>query len=343
VTFEQVSFRELGVLWIALPVVVVALLWQWRRRRTYVAFSAVALLRRIRPHPSIVRRLPAIAAAGAFVTLVLALMDPVIPYSETQVAAQGLDIVLVVDLSSSMQEIMALPRPTQSLQNLTFSSRDNAPRRLTGKTRLDTTKDALKDLISKRQGDRLGLIVFSDHPYLVSPLTFDHENLFRYVDMLDDQILRGEGMTAIGDGLGLGTQLLARQSPQPGNNKVIVVFTDGENNTGRDPLDSLAEADAAGVRVHMIGVDLEDEIKKKPAVLQLISRVRRLGGQYFNADTTGELRAAYSRIDSMERGRLTSTVAVHSDPVFDWFAGPAAWLLLAAFVLRAIPFFSDLT
>ena len=337
------TFRELDVLWVTVPAMVVALVWQWRRRRTYVAFSTVDLLRRINPHPSIVRRLPALAAGCSFAALVLALMDPVIPYSEAQVVARGLDIVLVVDLSSSMQEIMALPRPSQSLQNLTFTSRDLAPRRLTGKTRLDTTKEALKDLISKRQGDRLGLIVFSDHPYLVSPLTFDHENLFRYVDMLDDQILRGEGMTAIGDGLGLGTQLLARQSPEPGSHKVIVLFTDGENNTGRDPLSSLAEADAAGIRVHVIGVDLEDEIKQKPAVLQLISTVRRLGGQYFNADTAGELRAAYSRIDSMERGRLTSTVAVHSDPVFDWFARSAAWLLLAAFALRAIPFFSDLT
>jgi Ca-activated chloride channel family protein len=340
---DQLTFRELDVLWFAVPAMAVAWLWQWRRRRTFVAFSAVDLLRRINPHPSIVRRMPVAAAAGAFIALVLALMDPVIPYSETQVAAQGLDIVLVVDLSSSMQEIMALPRPTQSMQNLTFSSRDNAPRRLTGRTRLDTTKAALKDLISKRQGDRLGLIVFSDHPYLVSPLTFDHENLFRYVDMLDDQILRGEGMTAIGDGIALGTQLLVRQSPEPGSNKVIVVFTDGENNTGRDPLSSLGEADAAGIRVHVIGVDLEDEIKQRPAVLQLISTVRRLGGQYFNADTASELRGAYSRIDAMERGRLTSTVAVHSDPVFDWFAKPAIWLLLAAFVLRAIPFFSDLT
>ena len=124
---------------------------------------------------------------------------------------------------------------------------------------------------------------------------------------------------------------------------MIVVFTDGENNTGRDPLSSLGEADAAGIRVHLIGVDLEDEIKKKPAVLQLISTVRRLGGQYFNADTASELRAAYSRIDAMERGRLTSIVAAHSIPVFEWFARPAAWLLLLALALRAIPFFSDLT
>jgi Mg-chelatase subunit ChlD len=270
-------------------------------------------------------------------------MDPVVPYSEARVSARGLDIVLVVDLSSSMQEVMNLPRPAQSMATLTFSSRDNTPRRISGKTRLDTTKEALKDLIGRRTGDRIGLVVFSDHAYLVTPLTFDHGNLFRYVDMLDDQILRGEGMTAIGDGVAMATQLLARQSSGEGSHKLIVVFTDGENNTGRDPLASLTEADTAGIRFHVIGIDLEEEVKKKPAVLQLITTVRRFGGQYFNADTARELRAAYSRIDAMERGQLTSTVAVHSDPVFDWFARPAALLLVAAMLLSALPYFRDLT
>lgn len=340
---NEVTFRQLDVLWVAIPVFAIAIAWQWRRRRTFVAFSTAEWIRRLRHRPSPVRRLPAWAVAAALGLVVVALMDPVVPYSEAKVSARGLDIVLVVDLSSSMQEIMDLPRPTQSLANLTFSSRDNTPRRLTGKTRLDTTKEALKDLIGRRRGDRIGLVVFSDHAYLVSPLTFDHENLFRYVDMLDDQILRGEGMTAIGDGVALGTQLLARQSPAEGGHKLIVVFTDGENNTGRDPLASLTEADRAGIRFHVIGIDLEEEVRKKPAVLQLITTVRRFGGQYFNADTAMELRAAYARIDAMERGQLASTVAVHSDPVFDWFARPAALLLVAAMVLRALPYFRDLT
>jgi len=340
----ELTFRDFGVLAVAIPLLVVALLWRWRQvRRTFVGFSTADWIRRLRHTPSPFRRLPAVAAGCALALVGIAVMDPVVPYSEAQVTAQGLDIVLVVDLSSSMQEVMALPRPTQSLANLTFSSRDNTPRRLTGKTRLDTTKEALKDLISRRNEDRLGLVVFSDHAYLVSPLTFDHDNLFKYVDMLDDQILRGEGMTAIGDGVALATQLLARQSPEEGGHKLIVVFTDGENNTGRDPIGSIGDADAAGIRVHVIGIDLEEEVKKKPTVLQLITTVRRLGGQYFNADTAQDLRAAYSRIDAMERGRLTSTVAVHSDPVFDWFARPAALLLLAAVVLRAIPYFIDLT
>ncbi len=339
----ELTFRQPAVLWVAVPVLLLLLAWQWRRRRTFIAFSTTDWIEGLGHRPSMVRRLPAMASGAALAIILIALMDPVVPYSEAQVSAQGLDIVLVVDLSSSMQEVMGLARPSQSMASLTFTSRDNAPRRLTGKTRLETTKEALKDLITRRDGDRLGMVVFSDHAYLVSPLTFDHDNLFKYVDMLDDQILRGEGMTAIGDGIGLATQLLARQSPAEGGHKLIIVFTDGENNTGRDPVSALAEADTAGIRLHVIGIDLEDEIKKKPAVLQLITTVRRLGGQYFNADTTRELRAAYGRIDEMERGRLTSTVAVRSDPAYARFAGPAAGLLLLAIGLRAIPFFGDLT
>ncbi|MGH9386719.1 MAG: vWA domain-containing protein [Vicinamibacterales bacterium] len=339
----DLTFRQIDWLWVAVPALVAALLWRWRVRRTFVGLSTADWIHRLGHRPSRLRRLPAVAVGVAIVLLVIALLDPVVPYSEAQVSSKGLDIVLVVDLSSSMQEVMGLARPPQTMANLTFTSRDNTPRRLAGKTRLETTKEALKDLIGRRQGDRLGLVVFSDNAYLVSPLTFDHYNLFKYVDMLDDQILRGEGMTAIGDGIGLATQLLARQSPAEGGHKLIVVFTDGENNTGRDPGKALSEADAAGIRFHVIGIDLEEEIKKKPAVLQLISTVRRLGGQYFNADTAGELRTAYGRIDAMERGQLTSRVAVHSEPAFATFARPAAVLLLLAIALRAIPFFGDLT
>lgn len=337
------TFQQPGVLWVALPVILaVGLFWRWRNRRTYLSFSTADWIHRLGHTPSWVRGVPVIAVSAALGLILVALMDPVVPYSQMQVSSQGLDIVLVVDLSSSMQEVMGPTPPPQTMSNPT-SSRDEMLRRMTRKTRLETTKEALKDLISRRRNDRLGLVVFSDHPYLVSPLTFDHENLFKYVDMLDDQTLRGEGMTAIGDGIGTATQLLERQSPAEGGHKLIIVFTDGENNIGRDPLSSLAEADAAGLRLHVIGIDLEEEIKKKPAVLQLITTVRRLGGQYFNADTARELRAANARIDAAERGWLTSTAAVHSDPAYAWFAMPAAVLLLIAIGLRAIPFFSDFT
>src|SRR5215471_19005388 len=126
-----------------------------------------------------------------------------------------------------------------------------------GQTRLDATKAAIKTLVRLRRDDRLGLVVFSDHAYVISPLTFDHDYLLRYIDMVDDQLLRGEGMTAIGDGLALSDYLLARQSRAAGRrNQVVVLFTDGESNMGRDPLDVMKEADAANIRVHMVGLAL---------------------------------------------------------------------------------------
>jgi Ca-activated chloride channel family protein len=327
----DVTFEQPGVLWAAVPVILaIWLARRWYSRRAYLSFSTADWIGRLQHRPSRVRRVPMIAASLALACILVALTDPMKASADLHVSAQGLDIVLVMDLSSSMLEAMdvtpgATPTPSGS------------------RTRLDTTKEALKNLIARRRGDRLGLVVFSDHPYLVSPLTFDHENLVKYVDMLDERILRGEGMTAIGDGIGLATQLLARQSPAGGSHKLVVVFTDGENNIGRDPVSSLAEADAAGLRVHMIGIDLEDEVKKKPDVLHLVTTVRRQGGQYFNADTERDLRAAYETIDRMERGWLTGTATVRSEPIYAWFAMPAAVLLLLGIVLRAIPFFGDLT
>ena len=213
-----------------------------------------------------------------------------------------------------------------------------------GRTRLDATKDAIKAFVGRRIDDRIGMVVFSDNAYVISPLTFDHRYLVRYIDMVDNQILRGEGMTAIGEGLALSNQLLARQAAVPGRrNKVAIVFTDGENNTGRDPLEALAESDASGVRVHLIGVDLEEEIKKKPQVQALLRAVVRHGGRYFDADTARELDAASRAIDSIEKGVLVSHTRQHDAPVFHWFAVPSLICLAAGFALRAIPAFIDQT
>jgi len=130
----------------------------------------------------------------------------------------------------------------------------NAPQ---GPTRLDAVKNAVRRFIRARRDDRIGLVVFSDNPYVISPLTFDHEYLLHYVDMVDDQILRGEGQTAIGDGLALSDYVLYRQAtPNSHGHQVIVLFTDGENNRGREPVDVMKEATAADIRVHMVGVDL---------------------------------------------------------------------------------------
>jgi Ca-activated chloride channel family protein len=331
------------VWWLPAALVVAGSIRFFLRRRLGVAATAPWLFGRTY-RASIFRRLPAGALVVALLLIGAALLDPVLPYSEAQVQSRGLDIVIAMDLSSSMQEPMERTAPARTLQNLTFTNQDARIVRRPSKTRLEATKDAIKSFVGRRRDDRIALVVFSDNAYVVSPLTFDHDYLTRYIDLVDDQILRGEGMTAIGDGLALSNYLLARQTTSGGRrNQVVVLFTDGENNAGREPLAVLEQSDAANIRVHLVGVALEEEIRKKPQVQLLLQAVRRYGGRYFNANTIRDLDAASRTIDSLEKGVLVSRVYQHDTPVFQWFAIPALVCLAVAFALRAIPIFIDQT
>ena len=203
--------------------------------------------------------------------------------------------------------------------------------------------DWIKAFVTRRRDDRIALIVFSDNAYVVSPLTFDHGYLLRYIDMVDDQILRGEGMTAIGDGLALANYLLSRQAGTLRRNQVIVLFTDGESNKGRDPVDVLAESNAADIRVHFVGLDLEEEVRNKAQVQKLLDAVERYGGRYFDANTVRDLDAASRTIDSIEKGVLVNRVHLRDEPVYQWFALPALLCLALTLALKAVPYFIDVT
>ena len=357
--------------WLLVAVATVTVL-RWLLRRRFIASTTVRWLAAPVYRASVFRRVPLALVAIALILIGGALMQPVLPYAQTEISSRGLDIVVALDLSSSMLEEMGRIRPPRSFQNLTFTSRDSAAARKTGKTRLDATKDAIKSFVASRRDDRIALVVFSDNAYVVSPLTFDHEYVARYADLIDDQLLRGEGMTAVGDGLALANHLLASTSARDAGrrglrrdlaearqnsareggsqasgasrrNQVVILFTDGETNKGRDPLEVIGESNAANIRVHMVGVDLEEDVRNKPQVQRLFQSVRRYGGRYFNASTAGDLERASRTIDQIEKGVLVSRPFVRDAPVYRWFALPALVLLAFGFALRAIPFFIDYT
>lgn len=314
------STASLAVVLAAL--VLVRLLW---RRRAHVATTASWLA--ARPYrASILRRLPLFLLLTSLALLGVALLDPVLPYSQVTVESNGLDIVLAVDLSSSMQDEMVKHTSTA------------AP-----KTRLDSTKDALRTFIQRRRDDRIGVVVFSENAYVISPLTLDREYLLRYVDLIDNQMLRGEGMTAIGEGLALSNVLLTREAGPSTRGKVVVLFTDGENTAGREPLPVLAQSRDAGIRVHLVAIALEEQVRQKPQVKAFLQEIRRFGGRQFDANSAGDLEAASRAIDQIEKGTLVSRAYQRDVPVFQWFALPALMCLAAAFALRAVPQFIDLS
>ena len=322
---------ELGW-WVLAAFLVVAILKSGIRWR-FAAFTAVLPSRRFPFRASIGRRLPFLVLAIAAAFGGLAIMQPVIPYSQADLQSKGLDIVLLLDLSSSMQEEMGSGQRTTSTTVVQG-----------GRTRMDAVKDAVKRFIRMRRDDRIGLVVFSDNPYVISPLTFDHEYLLHYIDFVDDKILQGEGQTAIGDGLALSNYVLSRQATASSRgHQVIVLFTDGESNRGREPVEVLAESSEADIRVHVVGVDLEADVKEKPGVQMLMRAVEDNGGKYFNADSERELTAASRTIDDIEKGLLVSRVYVRDVPVYQWFAIPALVALVIAVSLRSVPYFVDQT
>jgi len=174
------------------------------RRRHFAATANAAVLHQQPFRPSTIRHVPAVLAIASVALVVIALMDPVRPLSSELFVTRGVDIAIVLDLSSSMEELMGTAAAASPRQ-----------------TRLDVTKRAIAGFIRARPGDRIGLVVFSDNAYVVSPLTIDHDYLVRYVDMIDNQILRGEGMTALGEGVAVANSLLERQAPSVPRDRVI--------------------------------------------------------------------------------------------------------------------------
>jgi Ca-activated chloride channel homolog len=316
--------------WLLTALLLVVLV-KWRVHWRFAATTMVRSLGARVYRASALRKLPLAVLLLALALIGGALLRPVIPYSQTEVQSRGLDIVILLDLSSSMQEEMGEPKVR--------TSKTAAVR-----TRLEATKHAIRTFIRARRDDRIGLVVFSDNPYVVSPLTFDHNYLLRYVDFIDDQILQNEGQTAIGDGLALSNYMLSRQAKEGSHgHQVIVLFTDGEYNRGRDPIEALAESKAADIRVHVIGVDLDQEVREKPAVMQLMNTVEQNGGKTYNAESERDLVAASRAIDTIEKSLLVSRVYVQDVPVYEWFAIPGLVCLVLAMGLRAIPYFVDQT
>ena len=123
---------------------------------------------------------------------------------------------------------------------------------------------------------------------------------------------------------------------------MMVLFTDGENNRGRDPIDVLQESKEAQIRVHVVGVDLDD-FSRAAGVMALKATVEKNGGRYFDASSERYLTAASRTIDTIEKSTLTSRVYVEDVPVYQWFIIPALICFAGAMALRAVPYFVDQT
>jgi Ca-activated chloride channel family protein len=232
----DIIFHNPDLLWLLALLPVLIVLRGRTGRAAAIEFSSVAIARRVSA--------AARSRAGGLLfslrllglaALVVALARPQLPQGHEQVEASGIDIVLALDLSGSMSSV-----------DLSMDNEHLV-------TRVDAAKQVLRDFIEKRPNDRIGMVVFAGNPYLVSPLTLNHDWLLQNLERVHLNLI--EDGTAIGSALGMASN---RLRDLPSKSRVIILLTDGDNNCGSISPIAAAEAAAAyNIKIYTIGVGTE--------------------------------------------------------------------------------------
>ena len=303
----------------------------WRGRRGPVAaieFSDVGLLREVaRASRSRIGRwlwlIPLLSAA----LMIVGLARPQRAHSRTEITANGIDIVLGLDVSGSMQA-------------LDFEI-DN--RRV---NRIQVVKSVVSKFIDERPNDRIGLIAFAGSPYLVSPLTLDHDWLQQNLDRVN--IGAGDDGTAIGSAI---AACVNRLRTTPAKSKVVVLLTDGVNNTGKiSPIAAAEAAKAFGVKIYTVGVGVrgkapipvKDEAGNMHIVMAKVDVDEKTlqtvaedtGGKFYRATDTDSLEKIYEQINQLERTAQTVQKFERYEELYPWALLPALALLALGFLLQ---------
>lgn len=272
---------------------------------------------------AILRHLPMALFTAAMVLLVVALARPRSSSEVEKVNSEGIDIVFAMDVSTSML------------------ARDFTP------DRISAAKDIAVEFISQRPSDRMGIVVFAGESYTQCPLTTDRATLINLMKEVQTGLI--EDGTAIGNGLATA---VARMMDSDAPSRVVILLTDGVNNSGEIAPETAADIAATyNVRVYTIGVGANGEapypvmtpwgveVRKVPVEIDedLLRRIAETtGGQYFRATDNTKLSEIYSQINKMEKVRTT----IDSFPVYkELYGGYALAALVCLLLMLALELF----
>jgi len=268
----------------------------------------------------------------ALALFIVALAQPRLSKSTTEVKASGIDIVTALDLSGSMI----------SEDFEVHGERVN---------RFHMAQSVLKDFIDKRPNDRIGLVVFAAQAFIATPLTLDHDYLQENLARLEIGSINSDA-TAIGDAL---TTAVNRLRDLKAKSKIIILATDGQNNSGKvDPLLAAEAAAALGVKIYTVGIGeqgqapmpTQDMFGRKvyqmvpvdvdEATLQKIAD--KTGGKYYRADNAEKFQKIYAEIDKLEKTEASVKKYTQFTELFPWFVTAGLAILLIEFVLAQTAF-----
>ena len=292
-----------------------------RERHPHLRVStSVPWIRGGRSIMSLVRHIPFVLRTAALALIVIAIARPRSSEQIEKVDTEGIDIILAMDVSTSML------------------ARDLTP------DRINASKDIAIEFIAQRPSDRMGIVVFAGESFTQCPLTTDRATLINLMKEVQTDLI--EDGTAIGNGLATA---VARMKDSDAKSRVVILLTDGVNNRGEiSPAMAAEIAKTYGVRVYTIGVGTDNETAPYPVMTPwgveiqnvkveideaLLSQVAEsTGGKYFRATDNTKLAEIYSEINKMEKVRTS----VDSFPVYKELFGKFALLALLAILLELV-------
>ena len=326
-------FANPSLLWLLFVLVPLVAYYVFHSRQgdaTLQVSSTDGLARIARTPKYYLRHLPFVLRCMVIALLVVALARPQSSQSNETSTTEGIDIMISFDISISML------------------ARDFQPNRITA------AKEITRDFIQRRVNDRVGLVVFAGESYTQSPLTTDKTTLLNL--LYRQEVSAIDNGTAIGNGLATAVNRLKESDAK---SKVIILLTDGVNNTGQiAPITAAEIAQVFGIKVYTIGVGTtgrapypardrfgrtvfaEQDVKIDDEILTEIAEMT--GGKYYRATDNAKLQAIYDEIDQLERTEIETdsyTRWFEKFMVFAWVALAllVIELLLRYFYLRRIP------
>lgn len=284
------------------------------------ALAPVGLRARLRDVPGAVR-------TAALVLALLALARPQSVGVAESDERSGIDVMVVLDLSSSMRALDLRP------------------------TRLGAAKIVVQEFVERRPDDRIGAVVFAGEAFPLSPLTFDHVRVSQLVGKMEVGAISRDG-TAIGEGLGIA---LAKLQSSTAKSKVIILLTDGDSNAGQmSPAYATELAQQIGVRIYTVQMGNGDEVEvemdpdpftgqrmvgraRYPVNPDLLRKIAKdTGGQMFIATQTDELRSSmHTILDSLKKTKFEAATGEAVER-YAFFLFPAAALIVVEAFLRAL-------
>lgn len=314
---------------IILLIIALAALWfELRRRRSRepaVRFSDTGPFAGINPSPRVkLRHLPRALGYTTLCLVFLALARPQAGQRSEEVFNRGVDIILLMDTSTSMRAIDFKPE-----------------------NRYEAAKKVAKEFVAQRKNDRIGIVVFSGLAYTQCPLTADHDAVLNFIDQTAIGMTEVDG-TAIGSAIATGTN---RLRDSPGKSKIMILITDGRNNAGEvDPLTAAQAAAALSVKIYTIGAGkpggalypVDDPMWGRQYVKMpeqeldedtLAKIAETTGGRYFRATDSESLARIMKQINALEKSDIKTVKYTSYRELFGWFLWPAFILLLLEILL----------